>query len=117
MNKAETEIYYTRPIFGSRVRVEKDGRFKKTTSIEHPVLLASRAIGRTLKRAGGNTVELAKDFPWRNRSVQIATVAVLAYLAYKNQPAEIPTGTEAQPQIEPQSPVEAPAIPEEAAID
>lgn len=110
------ETYYTRPFFGSRVRVEKDGSIEKTR-IEHPTLLASRVVGRTLKRAGRNTLELVREFPWRNRSLQVASVAILAYLAYRNQPVKIPTRTEAQPQVEPQPPIEAPAIPEEAAID
>jgi len=119
MGKVETEIYYTRPILGSRVKVERDGPFKKI-SIEHPTLLASQAVGRTLKRAGKNTIELAKEFPWRNRAVQITGVILLGYLAYKNQPTEVPTAQgdlSTRPQKTPQPPVEAPAIPEEAAVN
>lgn len=90
-----------------------------TTIVETPAYRALREAERIGTKVGKDTAELLKDAKEfsKNYAFQNIATILIVLAAHKNQPAEVPARTEVQPQIEPQPPVEAPAVPEESAIN
>lgn len=98
------EVYYTKPVFGSRVRVEKDGAITKTV-IESPWLPLLRQAKRAASKIGRDSVEVARVTKELLKIDTVQNIAgiVLVVAAHYNQEAELPPSqSELKPYSQPQ---------------